>query len=104
MILITMCILSIGILLFYHSKFSYFSIKKSVSIQMHEVKFEVLLNADSHIDAYSKMELEMNSVIEVNIFYLPSDHYLSSLTDDDIDEHIWFPNNIVFPFISSWLC
>lgn len=52
MILITMCILSIGILLFYHhSKFSYFSIKKSVSIQMHEVKFEVLLNADSHIDA-----------------------------------------------------
>lgn len=52
MILIIMCILSIGILLFYHhSKFSYFSIKKSVSIQMHEVKFEVLLNADSHIDA-----------------------------------------------------
>ena len=47
-----MCILSIGILLFdHHSKFSYFSVKKSVSIQMHEVKFEVLLNTDSHIDA-----------------------------------------------------
>ena len=52
MILITMCFLSIGILLFdHHSKFSYFSVKKSVSIQMHEVKFEVLLNTDSHIDA-----------------------------------------------------
>ena len=51
MILITMCILRIGILLFdHHSKFSYFSIKKSVSIQMHAVKFGGLLNIDSHIE------------------------------------------------------
>jgi len=51
MILITMCTLRIRILLFdHHSKFSYFAIKKSVSIQMHEVKFGVLLNIDSHIE------------------------------------------------------
>ena len=51
MILITMYILRIGILLFdHHSKFSYFSIKKSVSVQMHAVKFGGLLNIDSHIE------------------------------------------------------
>ena len=45
----------------------------------------------------------MNSGIEINIFYLRSDHYLSSWTDDGI-EYIYCFIIALCCFISSWLC
>ena len=49
------------------------------------------------------MELEMKSGIEVNICYLPSNHYSGSLTDDGI---VYLDGCIIAlcSFILRWLC